>query len=76
MEALFGMEPSMFLQHNKYDGDERAMPIGEGHGMSRSYYGRRSLPGPIPGLYLVHTSRAVHQLYSGCPSDLYPREFE
>ena len=29
VEALFGMEPSMFLQHNKYDGDERAMPIGE-----------------------------------------------
>ncbi len=29
VEALFGMEPSMFLQHNKYDGDKRAMPIGE-----------------------------------------------
>lgn len=27
-EGVFGMEPFMFLQH-EYDGDERAMPIGE-----------------------------------------------
>jgi hypothetical protein len=72
METLIGMEPCMFLLHTN-DGNERVILIGE-----KAWHVSRVILWLL--LYLgpchIHTSFIavifVHEVYLGCPSDIYP----